>query len=712
MDGHDEDRPSASTAVPDLIERFRLRRDAWIAQADELARLRDEVRGSAEREAMEIVTGARQDVRQVVMEARRELLVLSAQVQAALGEVSEKPDPTTLLHKVGIDAGEFPAAEAAAQPIDAGFAPEAAIEKILNEVQADMTALADEARSLPGRAVGASDAAPAALPAAPESLLGDDKAWAPSGPNALSAVEPARPEPAEDASRRAPSRVPAPERPVLRPPDRSPEPELLSSAGTPLGRALGRAPEPEPASAPEPDSPLDVPLEAPPAAPPGPDATGQASATIRERIDRLDSAAGPAGDKTGTRETPEPGTSPAPDAQPTGVRRAIGLSEAASKALLSVPMPSESVPVPSGRSLWTFVALFAAIGLIVVMATTWWMGGDDEGSVQAGQAELASDVTARPAPEPGGVVTAPPAAAEAVPAAAEPSSPPPPPPGGPGNLWVAGEAVREVWVRTTIDGRQGNGRTLAEGDTISVAADRTIALRVGDAGALLVSVNQGAWLPLGLDGEVVTREFEADAAGTIPAPPPILPEGAARLEPASAPPAVSSSTPVPGRAAAPAPAGATVTPADLRAPAPRPVVASASLPVASEVATPASQVGDVRAAESAVLAAAERWLDAYHRDDRATMARLSAENLLLADERSADERFPPGLSDVQRKLDGVRVQISADMAVLTAVMTERSGSSDTSRVSPVSQIWVLGEGEWKVRQARFVSEARLNQVLR
>ena len=36
--------------VPDLIERYRLRRDAWIAQADELARLRDEVRSAAERE--------------------------------------------------------------------------------------------------------------------------------------------------------------------------------------------------------------------------------------------------------------------------------------------------------------------------------------------------------------------------------------------------------------------------------------------------------------------------------------------------------------------------------------------------------------------------------------------------------------------------------------------------------------------------------------
>src|ERR1044072_6977137 len=88
---------TGTTPVPDLIERYRVRRDAWIAQADELARLRDEVRGSAEREAMEIVTAARRDVRQIVMEARRELLVLSAQVQAALGEAGVRPDATPLL---------------------------------------------------------------------------------------------------------------------------------------------------------------------------------------------------------------------------------------------------------------------------------------------------------------------------------------------------------------------------------------------------------------------------------------------------------------------------------------------------------------------------------------------------------------------------------------------------------------------------------------
>ena len=90
------------------------------------------------------------------------------------------------------------------------------------------------------------------------------------------------------------------------------------------------------------------------------------------------------------------------------------------------------------------------------------------------------------------------------------------------------------------------------------------------------------------------------------------------------------------------------------------------------------------------------------------MAALSTENLLLADERRADERFPPGLSDVTRTLDKVSVQIAADMAV----MMEQSGSVPSPHVTPISQVWVLGSGQWKVRQARFVSEARLNQVFK
>jgi len=113
-----------------------------------------------------------------------------------------------------------------------------------------------------------------------------------------------------------------------------------------------------------------------------------------------------------------------------------------------------------------------------------------------------------------------------------------------------------------------------------------------------------------------------------------------------------------------------------------------------------------------VIANARRWLDAYHRQDRTTLTSLSTEDSQLADERRADERFPAGLADVTRTLDRVSVQIAVDTAVLTAVMMERSESASMPYVSPISQVWVLGGGQWKMQQARFVSAARLNQVFK
>jgi hypothetical protein len=94
------------------------------------------------------------------------------------------------------------------------------------------------------------------------------------------------------------------------------------------------------------------------------------------------------------------------------------------------------------------------------------------------------------------------------------------------------------------------------------------------------------------------------------------------------------------------------------------------------------------------------------------MASLSITDLQLADERRTEERFPATV-DVNRSLDRVSVQIAADTAVLTAVMTERSADNGSPpRVSPISQVWVLNGNQWRVRQVRLVSEARLNQIFR
>jgi hypothetical protein len=94
------------------------------------------------------------------------------------------------------------------------------------------------------------------------------------------------------------------------------------------------------------------------------------------------------------------------------------------------------------------------------------------------------------------------------------------------------------------------------------------------------------------------------------------------------------------------------------------------------------------------------------------MAALSIDGLQLTDDRRPDERFPANLN-VNRTVDRVSVQIAADTAVLTAVMTERSpDNSVPPRVSPISGVLELRGNQWRVRQLRLVSEARLNQIFR
>lgn len=587
MAGPDDQRPGAAgTPVPDLIERYRSRRDAWIAQADELARLRDEVRGSAEREAMEIVTAARRDVRRIVTEARRELLVLSAQVQAALGEAAAKADPTTLLQKAGITGGEDttrfslpPSSEFGAESGESG------VEDILKDMQADVTALAEGVRALP-------------IQAESPPRIGNGSA------------EPAPP----------PPRLVAPTQsaPVTRPTQTPADEERTPSAAA--------------------------------------------------------------------------------------------LAQAASRALLSSPYPGDAVPVVPVRRVRAFVGASVAAGVLILLGTIWWLRGPAE-PVEPARSVAADTATPPKEPKDTPAVSAPAAAAsspseQALPvrnAAATRS----------GNLSVVVESLRDVWVRTTIDGREDQGRTFSAGEVVNVSADQSISLRVGDAGALVASVNGGEKRPLGRDGQVVTRQFVVEdlrnAAVRKPSSPAAPPPAAAAAQ------TVRSNPSGTGPVLPPLPEPAPSVPA---AAAPQPVAtgnASSANPPAAAAALPSSPASasvESQSAQRAVVAAARQWLDAYYRQDRAAMAALSTENVTLADERRPDERLPSGLADVKRSLDSPSVQIAAETAVLTAVMTEQSATLPAPRVSPVSQVWVLSGGQWKVRQTRFVSEARLNQIFR
>jgi len=615
------------TPVPDLIEQYRLRRDAWIAQADELGRLRDEVRGSAEREAMEIVTAARRDVRQIVMEARRELLVLSAQVQAALGEASPRPDSTGLLNRGrDTDDGEKP------EFAEAIFAHEEAVKGMLDDARSDMDALVEDARTVPFQALGES----AKLPPPPElsSVFSDETFLAAPLPSSTQSPQ----------HRSAPSHTP-----------------MMSS-------------------------------------------TSHTSSI------------------SSTSHTPSM----------SSTSHASSMSTTASRMLLSPPFPGDAVPVPTGRRARVVVGLFGVAGIAVLVGTIWWLRSDkvpatSEAAVRTAPLASAPSTPSAASTTPSPVSTTPTSAPAAPPAAALANTST-----KPSALSLLVEARRSSWLRTTVDGESDSGRMLAQGETVRLNAKQSVSLRVGDAGAVFVSVNNGKAAPLGSDGQVVTRQFVAEsterraadaAAQTAPAqkPAPLSSSIAAApaniptpsAPPPSAPPVTPNSVPlVQPVAATPARQPVAATPNPPLEPGPPPVArAEATVPPGAprpELPAP----GPAASPASAVVTASRQWLDAYHRQDRATMASLQTEGLQLTDERRNEERFPSNVN-VSRTLDRVSVQIAADTAVLTAVMTERSSDNVVPpRVSPVSQVLQLRGNQWRVSQVRLVSEARLNQIFR
>jgi hypothetical protein len=308
----------------------------------------------------------------------------------------------------------------------------------------------------------------------------------------------------------------------------------------------------------------------------------------------------------------------------------------------------------------------------------------------------------------------------------------------PSALSLLVEARRSSWLRTTVDGESDSGRMLAQGETVRLNAKQSVLLRVGDAGAVFVSVNNGKAAALGRDGQVVTRQFvvesterrAADAAAQTPLPSPTNLQTAPAQKPAplsssiagapanvptpSAPPVAPNPIPlVQPVAATPSRQPVAATPNPSPEPGPPPLArAESTVPTPGAPRPELPTPGPAASPASAVVTASRQWLDAYHRQDRATLASLQTDGLQLADERRTEERFPSNVN-VSRTLDRVSVQIAADTAVLTAVMTERSSDNVVPpRVSPISQVWELRGNQWRVRQVRLVSEARLNQIFR
>ena len=448
---------------------------------------------------MEIVTAARRDVRQIVMEARRELLVLSAQVQAALGEASTRPDSTGLLNRGrDTDGGEEP------EFAEAIFAHEEAVKGMLDDARSDMDALVEDARTVPFQALGES----AKLPPPPElpSVFSDE--------TFLAAPLPSPPH------RSAPSHTPT----------------MSSTSHTP--------------------------------------SMSSTSHTPRCRRHELESTT-------------------------------------ASRMLLSPPFPSDAVPVPTGRRARVVVGLFGVAGIAVLVGTIWWLRSDkvpatSEAAVRTAPLASAPSTPSAVSTTPSPVSTTPTSAPAAPPAAALANTST-----KPSALSLLVEARRSSWLRTTVDGESDSGRMLAQGETVRLNAKQSVSLRVGDAGAVFVSVNNGKAAPLGSDGQVVTRQFVAEsterraadaAAQTAPAqkPAPLSSSIAAApaniptpsAPPPSAPPVTPNSVPlVQPVAATPSRQPVAATPNPPLEPGPPPVARAEATVPAGRTATGTSSTG-------------------------------------------------------------------------------------------------------------------------
>jgi hypothetical protein len=118
-----------------------------------------------------------------------------------------------------------------------------------------------------------------------------------------------------------------------------------------------------------------------------------------------------------------------------------------------------------------------------------------------------------------------------------------------------------------------------------------------------------------------------------------------------------------------------------------------------------------RSLQDSLTGVASRWLDAYYRQDRATMNAISP-RVTVSDNRGEKDRMPRGLPSVQRSLDGVSFNVAGSAAMLTARMTERSDNATSGRmtVSYISHIWTQQRnGEWQLDDVTIASAASVGQ---
>ena len=662
MSDQDPSKAVKADRVPGLLDQYRQQRRAWLAQADELVRMREEVRTAAEREAIEIVTAARRDVRRIIVEARRELLVLTAQLHAAV-EATDAP---------GLEPAPFTALLADPESrlrVESASHGDDITSDVVHEARKGVRSVLDEARA---EIEALSSEAPA--------IFGQGPLDAPASPVAERDGEPRDQEtPNEAGARPFGEECPVHELSL----DASLAALDFQTRDLPiptLARLLGSEPQE-----------LDT-----TSAPGDRSAPSNAFDSLRAydtpQLSELRTLLRDSVDSAGPGEAPLLDTTPKTEFftireshDPTDEAAATGDTDAAAEAFDTRFTPpsrlfSEDESRSPARSARTFVGLFAATGALAVVGTLWWAFSRDSAPLSAAAPPIISE---RPA-------AAPPSATATTAVAS-----------APGTLALTIEARRPSWIRAQIDGKDDAGRIYQAGETRHIYGARTVAIRAGDAGAVFVGVDGGTARALGADGNPATRRFSAavtPAAASTPSTAPSL-TGATGAAPAVA---TAGTTPVAETTAA-APRAQTPAPvAQPPAAAPRTAIAAGD--------TPATVRDGVAGGRPDLVQAAQQWLDAYQRRDREAMSTMATANVTVSDERSVTERFPAWQGGVQRNLDEVALELTGDVAVFTARMTEHADAGQ--HVSRVSQFWQRRGTRWYVTNVRIIGEARLNQIIR
>ena len=170
-----------------------------------------------------------------------------------------------------------------------------------------------------------------------------------------------------------------------------------------------------------------------------------------------------------------------------------------------VPVPREAVASVvmdrPGRPRAAYVGVaLAALAVVVVGTLLWRSAGAPVGPATQADPPAVSAASTSPA--------APPAAAPAA------TAPAPAAPAGPLRaLNIEFVTVRPVWARITVDGRRAMEREFAAEQRIPFGADRAIAIRAGDAGAIRLVVDGKDLGVLGRDGQIFERTFTPQTAG-------------------------------------------------------------------------------------------------------------------------------------------------------------------------------------------------------